>query len=262
MENNLFNLIITDVSACNRINIAEKTTAKRYNRERTAIAIKTEGSTVYIHNNKEYLSDKNHICILPKNSSYSYFCEKKGLCLMIELETIDNGILPFMSIKINNSDEIIKEFYKIEHSLNFKTSGSRFSAIKGIYSILEKLSDQLNQEYISPKTNEILAPAIKYIEETLHLSAPTNDFLASLCNISCVYFRKIFTKKFNMPPSKYITMLKIQRAKGLIIGDTVSMADISSSCGFSSIYHFSKVFKDITGLTPTQFKRENNHPRA
>ena len=57
-------------------------------------------------------------------------------------------------------------------------------------------------------------------------------------------------------------MLKIQRAKGLIIGDTVSMADISSSCGFSSIYHFSKVFKDITGLTPTQFKRENNHPRA
>ena len=60
-----------------------------------------------------------------------------------------------------------------------------------------------------------------------------------------------------MPPSKYITMLKIQRAKGLIMGDTVSMADISSSCGFSSIYHFSKVFKEHTGLTPTQFKREN-----
>ena len=60
-----------------------------------------------------------------------------------------------------------------------------------------------------------------------------------------------------MPPSKYITMLKIQRAKGLIIGDAVSMADLSSSCGFSNIYHFSKVFKDVTGLTPTQFKREN-----
>ena len=60
-----------------------------------------------------------------------------------------------------------------------------------------------------------------------------------------------------MPPSKYIKMLKIQRAKGLIIGDTVSMTDISVSCGFSSIYHFSKVFKEVTGLTPSQFKREN-----
>ena len=110
------------------------------------------------------------------------------------------------------------------------------------------------------KTNEILAPAIKHIEENLHLSSPTNEFLASLCNISCVYFRKLFTKKFNMPPSKYITMLKIQRAKGLIMGDTVSMADISSSCGFSSIYHFSKVFKEHTGLTPTQFKRQSKSP--
>lgn len=257
MINNLFNMIITDVSACNRISVLPETRLSRKNRERTAIAIKTEGSTVYVHDNKEYLSDRNHICILPKNSSYSFFCEKKGLCLMIELETLDDLTLPFISIKVNNTDEIIKEFYKIEHALNFKTSGTRFSTIKGAYAILEKISDQLNQEYSSPKTNEILAPAIKYIEENLHLSAPTNDFLASLCSVSCVYFRKLFTKKFNMPPSKYITTLKIQRAKGLIIGDAVSMADISSSCGFSSIYHFSKVFKDVTGITPTQFKREN-----
>lgn len=260
MINNLFNMIITDVSACNRINVLPKSRASRKNRERTAIAIKTEGSTVYTLDNKEYLSDKNHICILPKNSSYSFFCEKKGLCLMLELETVDGEALPFMSVKINNTDEIIKEFYKIEHALNFKTAGTRFSTLKVAYSVLEKISEQLNQEYSSPKTNEILAPAIKHIEENLHLSSPSNEFLASLCNISCVYFRKLFTKKFNMPPSKYITMLKIQRAKGLIMGDTVSMADISSSCGFSSIYHFSKVFKEHTGLTPTQFKRQSKSP--
>lgn len=257
MKNNLFNMIVTDISACNRINALPNSSAKRTDRERTAIAIKTEGLTVYVHDGKEYVSDKEHICILPKNSSYIFNCKKEGLCLMLELETLDNISLPLMSVKVNNIDEIINEFYKIEHALNFKTSGKRFSAVKGAYSILEKISDQLNLEYSSPKTNELLAPAIKYIEENLDSSAPSNEFLASLCNISCVYFRKIFTKKFNMPPSKYIKMLKIQRAKGLIIGDTVSMTDISVSCGFSSIYHFSKVFKEVTGLTPSQFKREN-----
>lgn len=257
--NNLFNMIITNISACNRLNIPPKTQTQRKNRERTAIAIKTEGATVYTHDNKEYISDSEHICILPKNSSYTSLCEKHGLCLMLELETIDNAPLPFMSIKVNNIDEFINEFYKIEHALNFNTSAKRFSAIKGAYTILEKICDQFNQEYSSPKTTKLLTPAIKYIEENLHLSAPSNEFLASLCNISCVYFRKIFTKKFNMPPSKYITMLKIQRAKGLIIGDALSMADISTSCGFSSIYHFSKVFKDYTGLTPTQFKRESKN---
>lgn len=257
MKNNLFDLIITDISACNRINVLPNTQAKRKNRERTAIAIKTEGLTVYEHDGKEYISDKDHICILPKNSSYVFNCKKEGLCLMLELETLDNISLPFMSIKVNNIDEIANEFYKIEHALNFKTSGKRFSAVKGAYSMLEKVCDQLNLEYSSPKTNELLSPAIKYIEENLHLSAPGNEYLASLCNISCVYFRKIFTKKFNMSPSKYITMLKIQRAKGLIIGDAISMTDISVSCGFSSIYHFSKVFKEVTGLTPSQFKREN-----
>ena len=254
MENNLFDLIITDVSACNRITATEKTKVKRYNRERTAIVIKTEGLTVYEHGGKEYHCDKNHICILPKNATYSYICEKKGLCLMVELETVDQP-LPFMSIKINNTDEIINEFYKIEHAINFKMTGKRFSAIKGTYSILEKISEQLNLEYSSPKTNELLAPAIKYIEENLHSSAPSNEVLASLCNISCVYFRKIFTKKYNMPPSKYITSLKIQRAKGLIIGDGLSMTEIAVACGFSSIYHFSKVFKEVTGLTPTEYKR-------
>jgi AraC-like DNA-binding protein len=249
-------MIIYKVLAVNRIYLKKNVGSTKIDRECTGIAIKTKGATKYKQNEKEIISDRNHILVLPKGSSYEYTCLEEGSCFIIEFDTPflnENNIL---SIPVTNIDEFISLFTRIEHTLNFNEVGKNAFLLADAYRVLTKLIDQITKDYLPNSSNILLMPALTYIEENLSSPAPTNEFLASLCSISCVYFRKLFVKKFGMPPSKYITMLKIQKAKGLIISDFISFADIADTCGFTSIYHFSKVFEKETGLTPTEYKRK------
>jgi len=255
LKNYLFDMIIHNVLAANRISLKKGSSSKKSNRGSTGILIKTQGATAFKQNGKEFISDRNHIVILPKESSYEYTCLEEGSCYIVEFDTPfleEKGIL---SVSITNIEEFTSLFTRIEHSLNYKEDGQNAFLMADAYRLLTKLIDQITKNYLPTQSALLLMPALTYIEENLSSPPPTNEFLSSLCSISCVYFRKLFVKKFNMPPSKYITMLKIQKAKGLIISDFLSFNEIAEACGFTSIYHFSKVFKNGTGLTPTEYKK-------
>lgn len=257
MRNYLCDMIIHNVIACNRIYLKKGVSFSRKNRDHTAVTIKTQGLTKYFQNEKTFISDSNHICILPTGSDYSYLGIEEGECLMIELDTpaICGEIL---SIPVSSLDDFIALFLRLEHTLSFEGEYKRISLLSNGYRLLEKLLEQAYKAYSSPRDTLLLSPAIKYIEENLTSSTPENAFLASLCNVSTVYFRKLFIKKCGMPPTKYITHLKIQKAKGLIISDYSSLSDVAEATGFSNIHYFSKTFKAVTGLTPTEFKRQEN----
>ena len=51
----------------------------------------------------------------------------------------------------------------------------------------------------------------------------------------------------------------IQKAKLMLSEDSVSISEIAHSCGFASVYHFSKAFKARTGTSPTLYAA--NHRR-
>jgi AraC-like DNA-binding protein len=250
-------MIINKVIACNRINIKKGFRSTRKNRDHTAITIKTRGLTHYLQGEKTIVSDPAHICILPEGSDYSYVLKEEGECLMIELD-VSPVPTEILCIPVSSLDEILTIFSRLEHTLNFKNEYQNVSLLADGYKLIEMLLEYSYKEYSSPRDALLIAPAISYIEENLSLSTPENAHLAALCGISTVYFRKIFTKKFGMPPVKYITHLKIQKAKGLIIGDHSSMAEVADACGFLNIQHFSRVFKAVTGLTPTEYKRKNH----
>lgn len=255
MKTYLYDLIIHNVLAANRISLKKGANSKKINKETTGILIQSQGATTFKQKGNEFILDRNHIVVLPKGCSYEYLCSENSTCYIIELNTpflTENNIL---SVSITNTEEFISIFNRIEHSLNFKENGQHAFLLQDAYRLLTKLIDQTSQDYLLNQSGLLLMPALTYIEENLSSPPPTNEFLASLCSISCVYFRKLFVKKYGMPPLKYVTNLKIQKAKGLIISDFLSFGEIAQNCGFTSIYHFSKVFKNETGLTPTEYKK-------
>ncbi|MFQ9800805.1 MAG: helix-turn-helix domain-containing protein [Clostridia bacterium] len=50
-------------------------------------------------------------------------------------------------------------------------------------------------------------------------------------------------------------MCESKRAKSLLTNGTHTITSISEECGFSSLYHFCRVFKDKTGMTPTEYAK-------
>lgn len=100
---------------------------------------------------------------------------------------------------------------------------------------------------------KVLQPAIDYMTLNLADATISNQDLATLCNVSVVYFRKLFDRLYGVSPIKYLRMLRIEKAKELLVSDYLSISDIASMTGFNTIFTFSRAFKNEVGLSPKNY---------
>jgi AraC-like DNA-binding protein len=69
-------------------------------------------------------------------------------------------------------------------------------------------------------------------------------------------FRKRFTRLAGVSPGRYYSARVIDRACRLLAADaTVTLAEVADACGFCDAFHFSKRFKQLVGVSPTDFRR-------
>lgn len=81
---------------------------------------------------------------------------------------------------------------------------------------------------------------------------------ASLCHMSQSTFKRQFKVIYGEPPMKYITRLKIAKAKQLLINTNMCISNIMQETGFESVSTFNRVFKAHIGLSPSSYKNQNN----
>ena len=70
-------------------------------------------------------------------------------------------------------------------------------------------------------------------------------------------YSHIFTQKMNISPHRYIIELRIAQAKFLLFTTNVKIYDIAKSIGYDDPFYFSKAFKKMTGLSPSDFREKN-----
>jgi AraC-like DNA-binding protein len=93
-----------------------------------------------------------------------------------------------------------------------------------------------------------------FIEE--HLAEPVPlAALASLVRLSTYYFCRAFKQSFGVPPHRYHTLRRIERAKILLANPDQSITETALALGFSETSSFSAAFRHITGTTPTAYRR-------
>jgi two-component system, response regulator YesN len=78
--------------------------------------------------------------------------------------------------------------------------------------------------------------------------------IARRVEISPFYFSKLFKEETGENFIDYVTMARIRRAKELLVDPALSVKEISGSTGYSDPNYFSKLFKRIVGLTPTEYR--------
>jgi AraC family transcriptional regulator len=92
-----------------------------------------------------------------------------------------------------------------------------------------------------------------YIEEHLpeQISIAT---LAGLAHLSAFHFCRAFKKSFGVPPHRYHTRRRIERAKEMLAKRTLSVTEIGFEVGFSETSSFCAAFRKATGLTPRGYQ--------
>lgn len=84
------------------------------------------------------------------------------------------------------------------------------------------------------------------------------DKMAEMVNLSPGYFSNLFRAEVGMSFSDYLIQVRIENAKSLLRRFDLSVEAISKQCGFNSLAHFSRTFKDRCGVSPLKYRKNPN----
>ena len=102
---------------------------------------------------------------------------------------------------------------------------------------------------------------LDYIEA--HLGEDTSlRQLAELVRLSPDHFAALFRQSIGLPPHRYVLERRIVRAKELLAGDRLTLAEIGYALGYTSQPHFITMFRKLTGMTPGAYRKVGRHKHA
>ncbi len=210
-------------------------------------------STVYF-NGKTLENTPGSIRYLPKGNfdgEYKVEVEEEGVCIDIFFDTDDP--MPSSAMCVYDVEELKNSFEKIYNIWLSKEPGYYARAMSLLYGIIAALKKK-SESYMPSDKRGRLETARRYIVENFK----SKDFdFSELCEstgLSYSYFKELFVSCYGMPPVKYLTNMRLEYAKELLITKRYSVSETAEMCGFENVYYFSSVFKKHIGVSPKSYK--------
>lgn len=173
---------------------------------------------------------------------------------------IDKPLLPLKKIDILGWCDGGGEFFRqtagqAVYFFNDEESTGREAALAALGNLL--ISYILN---FYPRT---YSPSVKTLREDIDRHFAESTFSADAAirklPLNYDYVRKLFRKEIGVTPHEYLTMMRMQRAKDIILSGVTnryteySVTQIAEACGYSEPLYFSRVFKKYYGVAPSDY---------
>lgn len=128
---------------------------------------------------------------------------------------------------------------------------------------LEKVGFELLKQRRDQIIEEIKITIIHHFYEGDKKPAALNfsDWLSSKVNMSYSHLSSVFSEREGTTIEQYIIAQRIERAKELLSYGTMSMSEISDELEYRSPQHFSGQFKNVTGMSPSQYRKSGGSER-
>ncbi|MFZ0711738.1 MAG: helix-turn-helix transcriptional regulator, partial [Terrimicrobiaceae bacterium] len=78
--------------------------------------------------------------------------------------------------------------------------------------------------------------------------------VAQAVNISSYYFCKMFKRATGLTFTHYLSRVRVERAKSLLLNPNARVSEIAFDCGFTSITNFNRTFKELVGQSPSEYR--------
>ena len=79
--------------------------------------------------------------------------------------------------------------------------------------------------------------------------------VARAVNTSSFYFCKLFKKATGLNFTEYVTRVRLEKAKNLLLNPHLRVSEIAYEVGFQSLTHFNRVFRKTLGKSPTAYRQ-------
>lgn len=120
--------------------------------------------------------------------------------------------------------------------------------------MLDELLRELALEPVPvPAKNRLIGPIQHYIQEHFQEDVSIHDISARF-NINPNYFSQLFKKEVGMTFTEFVTTLRVQLACELLIQTDLPISEIAEKAGYEDYFYFSRVFKKLTGTSPSLYR--------
>lgn len=167
----------------------------------------------------------------------------------------------YITILLEKKDILVdKEFCMDENMmLKLNLSVSLQEIVNWLEDFREAVCKALS-EPVSKRGDRIVQRAVAYIEQNYDKKIALTE-ISEMLGISSGYFCGIFSQKMGMSFLDYVNWVKVKHAKQLLEEHRYMMYEIAEILGFENAYYFSRVFKKVAGMTPTEYENSINISR-
>lgn len=247
--NLLRDMVITKIEPPVVVHSEKGRTFQMEHRPFWGLSLCTSGQITYTLNGTSYLSAPGNAVLLPDGGTYTLFGEKEGFFPLINFKCTNFTCNEILVFPLETPSHCMQDFDRLNQL--FLHNENQLKIYSVFYELLSKVSAS------TAKTQGAFDRVGKYIAEQIHRPDLSNAELAKQLGISEVYFRKQFLSHYGITPKQYILDFRMRKAKQMLRDTPFTVASIAEACGFSSVYHFCRAFKQRTGLTPTQYTADN-----
>ncbi len=145
-------------------------------------------------------------------------------------------------------------FESLRNRLNMKNKNLRLAAehifLSFLYDLVENNKLHLDSDY----KKIYIEQALEVMHENIYKNIELKE-IANIIGISESHFIRIFTEVMGMSPIQFYLFLKVEVAQSLLKRSNMQIQDIANKLSFYDQFHFSKLFKDKLGLSPSQYRK-------
>lgn len=193
---------------------------------------------------KEYHVTPRQIGFIPPGVCHQYGCSGQALTLNIPAEMIKSTDLMFLTdnciLEIDEKLEPLVSLIKEEIRQNPEGNDS-------IRYLFYYLYDKFVEHH--------RLPSLKYMEEHYADDLSIAE-LAAMENYNVSYYTDWFKKKIGCIPSEYLKMVRMEKAQEILTTTRYRVIDVAMQVGYDNSSSFIRTFKSVTGLTPSQYRRQ------
>ncbi len=150
--------------------------------------------------------------------------------------------------------EQIPTYHKFEKKIySFHLFNSMCEYVRSVYSIIESvMSADVDRTH-----RKAVQQAKRFIAENYYYDISLTD-IADHVALNPSYFSYLFKRETGQTYMRYLIQYRIEEAKNLLMNTSLKVYEIGEQIGYSDPKYFSRIFRQVTGVTPGKFRENNN----
>ena len=176
-------------------------------------------------------------------------------CVILFLTAYDNFSYAREAITLRALDYLLKPYETQELILSVEEAFHLYSRTGGLpdlrFSSPPSAVDDTDPA--AQRMGQVRENIERYIRKHYTSELSMQD-VARAMNYSEAYFCKLFKQCFKVNFSAWLNEFRVEKAKELLQDSRLSIRDVSLACGYTDANYFARVFKRITGKTPTEYR--------